>query len=434
MAEELKDEADVRSQRSQLLAAVAAANATVLKNVLDSLSANAGSLEMEFKAANAALEVLHKLDQATSALEDEKLSSETLRKHGESESLLRIDSEKAAQAAAAQQQATLAQLQAELRVARGQGPVSSDAELAAISQETRINELQAVIVSLQTQIRQAEMKNQQLTMELANAKEAAGPTLKAMKATEDELAHTQRLLRTSEASNATLLTQIAAFQQRHAGVATGETRPPKPPLAPRATHLDDLQQPPTLSDSGVARPEDGGAAAAAMAVAAAADAAAVSSETTAAFLGADSDAMPEEMPTSLEELQQALRHERGRVRLLSTEVRTIREESEGQLERQRRGADRSLREMQTEFARMHRQAAETREAIQAADGRAKGEVGFRRRAEQGWLNAQQTLERTQAELHSSRVQVSACIPRRRRGRTGCHVSVAMFASLPRTLP
>jgi hypothetical protein len=60
--------------------------------------------------------------------------------------------------------------------------------------------------------------------------------------------------------------------------------------------------------------------------------------------------------------------------------------------------------MQTEFARLHRSNAEMREAVNATEARAKGEAGFRRRAEQGWLAAQQSLERTQAELHQSRVQ------------------------------
>ena len=64
-----------------------------------------------------------------------------------------------------------------------------------------------------------------------------------------------------------------------------------------------------------------------------------------------------------------------------------------------------LREMQSEFARLHKSNAEMREAVNAAEQRAGGEAGFRRRAEQGWLAAQQSLERTQAELQQSRVQV-----------------------------
>jgi hypothetical protein len=82
-------------------------------------------------------------------------------------------------------------------------------------------------------------------------------------------------------------------------------------------------------------------------------------------------------------MQQALRHERARVRVLQAEVSNARQAAEETLERQRRGADRGLREMQSEFARLHRITAEMREAVNGAEGRARGEESFRRRAEQG---------------------------------------------------
>ena len=39
--------------------------------------------------------------------------------------------------------------------------------------------------------------------------------------------------------------------------------------------------------------------------------------------------------------------------------------------------------VQSEFARLHRITAEMREAVSGAEGRARGEESFRRRAEQG---------------------------------------------------
>ena len=145
------------------------------------------------------------------------------------------------------------------------------------------------------------------------------------------------------------------------------------------------------------------AAAAADAIARADAAAAAADAATSAVLGAEAE-FENDMPGNVDELQRALRHERARTRVLRAEVAAVREETEHTLERQRRGADRSLREMQSEFARLHRENAEMRESVMAADGRANGEAGFRRRAEQGWLSAQNGLEATQAELQQSKVQ------------------------------
>ena len=240
-----------------------------------------------------------------------------------------------------------------------------------MAQETRINELQAVVVSLQTQLRQSEMRGQQVRLELANAKESLGPTLKALKVAEEEGEHTKRLLRTSESSNATLLTQVAALQQRVTGIAIGESRPPKPPVSASASAA--------TAAAGV--PVGGAAAAAPDADARAAEAAAAAIE---ARVAADAAAAAEEpLPSSVEEMQQALRHERARVRVLQAEVSNARQAAEETLERQRRGADRGLREMQSEFARLHRITAEMREAVNGAEGRARGEESFRRRAEKG---------------------------------------------------
>jgi len=364
-------ETDMRLHRSRLMVAITAMNPKGLQQVLQSLPPSAQALETEIKAAQAVVELLSRYDQLVKEQADVRASAEDLRIQLESEARARRGAQEDARQAAAGRQAGEAQMRTELRAARGQAPPSSEQELTAMAQETRINELQAVVVSLQTQLRQSEMRGQQVRLELANAKESLGPTLKALKVAEEESEHTKRLLRTTESSNATLLTQVAALQQRVTGIAIGESRPPKPPVSASASAA--------TAAAGV--PVGGAAAAAPDADARAAEAAAAAIE---ARVAADAAAAAEEpLPSSVEEMQQALRHERARVRVLQAEVSNARQAAEETLERQRRGADRGLREMQSEFARLHRITAEMREAVNGAEGRARGEESFRRRAEQG---------------------------------------------------
>ena len=233
------DDTDVRAARSRVLAGIAASNAKGLDEVLSSIPPKLlGLLEMELNAAQAVQELLSKVEHAMSGQAKKQADASELKRQAESEAAARVAAEETARRDAAQHQADVAQLRAELTAAKGQAPPSSEVELQAVAQETRINELQAVVVSLQTQLRQAEMKAQQLTLEVAAGKEAVGPTVKAMRVVEEELANTQRLLRTSEASNATLLTQVATLQQRASGaaLADGLAKPlkPSPPIARQA--------------------------------------------------------------------------------------------------------------------------------------------------------------------------------------------------------
>ena len=68
-------------------------------------------------------------------------------------------------------------------------PPSASQELSAVAQETRINQLQSVIVSLQTELRQAERRAQQAQQEATAAKYAAAPQLRALAHVEEELLH-----------------------------------------------------------------------------------------------------------------------------------------------------------------------------------------------------------------------------------------------------
>lgn len=382
--------------RSRLLTAIAAVDSRALEETIVSIPEELHlQLESELRAAKAVVESLAKQSALEAELEKAKAKGVELQGALDAESARLKQVETAAGGSAAQASAVQAQLKSDLRAARGQD-VPHDHEVKAIAQETRINELQASVASLQTQLRQSEMKGQQQLLELANAKEAVGPTLKAMKHVEEELEHTKRLLKTSDASNAQLTTQLAALQQRASGIAIGETRPFKPPR-------------PGVSSSSAASPskgaprvaEDGGEGGEGVA---AGEGDGVPTDAAAPQFDAAETEAEEPLPGSLDECQKDLRHERARLRMLRSENLALRDEMETQLERQRRGADRGLREMQTEFARLHRNAAEMREAVNAAESRSQGEANFRRRAEQGWLKAQEELEKTQSELQNSRVQ------------------------------
>ena len=361
--------------RSRLLTAIAAVDSRALEETIASIPEELHlQLESELRAAKAVVESLAKQSALEAELEKAKAKGVELQGALDAESARLKQVETAAGGSAAQASAVQAQLKSDLRAARGQD-VPHDHEVKAIAQETRINELQASVASLQTQLRQSEMKGQQQLLELANAKEAVGPTLKAMKHVEEELEHTKRLLKTSDASNAQLTTQLAALQQRASGIAIGETRPFKPPR-------------PGVSSSSAASPskgaprvaEDGGEGGEGVA---AGEGDGVPTDAAAPQFDAAETEAEEPLPGSLDECQKDLRHERARLRMLRSENLALRDEMETQLERQRRGADRGLREMQTEFARLHRNAAEMREAVNAAESRSQGEANFRRRAEQG---------------------------------------------------
>ncbi|KAL1521966.1 hypothetical protein AB1Y20_021612 [Prymnesium parvum] len=90
--------------------------------------------------------------------------------------------------------------------------------------------------------------------------------------------------------------------------------------------------------------------------------------------------------------------ERARRRALEVEVSSVREGAE----LARRAAERRVRELQAEAARLQHAAAARDEAAKEAERRAEGEAAFRQRAEQGWVEAQAAQQRLQAELRAER--------------------------------
>lgn len=81
-------------------------------------------------------------------------------------------------------------------------------ELEAVTQETRINQLQGVIVSLQTELRGVEVRARQAEEEVQRGREEKEGQVQALALVEGELAHARRLLRAAEESNATLLHRL----------------------------------------------------------------------------------------------------------------------------------------------------------------------------------------------------------------------------------
>ena len=381
---------DTRPFFSSLLAAISALDAAALTNALKSIPPELEKdLGAEIRAAKAVVDTLEKQATLSAELAEAKEQAQNLQIQLAAEGSNLKQSERTIAASVAEHSVAHAQLETDFKAAHGQ-PSSSESELVAVARETRINELQAIVASLQTKLRQSEMASQQQTLELANTKASVGPTLKTMNAMERELEQAKRMLRTSDAANAQLTNQLATLQQRMSGALESGVDKVRKPTGPGP--LSSPGKAPTLLQA------DGGVR-----------------------FGGDADEQAEvvmdssaaaELETDLsregamaQDGDQDLRHERARLRLLRDENAALRAECESQLERQRRGADRGLREMQSEMARLHRSNAEMRDAVQAAEGRSAGEANFRRRAEQGWLQAQRSLEKVQAELQASRIQV-----------------------------
>jgi len=142
-------------QRTRLLAALAAANRVALSEVLGSLPpALESELSAEVAAARKGIELIlgaeehaAEIERAQSAYDDIQAALETTAGAGRAAQDAAAD---AAEIAARR----ITDLEAMLAEAKGAGPVTPQQELDLIATNTRINELQSVIVSLQTQLRQ----------------------------------------------------------------------------------------------------------------------------------------------------------------------------------------------------------------------------------------------------------------------------------------
>ena len=124
------------------------------------------------------------------------------------------EAHRASQAAVEANDALVAELKQDLEAARevaGQAPASS---LGAVQQETRINELQSVIVQLQTQLRQSEQDVARARAETETAQAGLRPMQAANSELQEQQAHLRRLLEQSEATVKAQQTRLDALLQQ----------------------------------------------------------------------------------------------------------------------------------------------------------------------------------------------------------------------------
>ena len=174
------------------------------------------------------------------------------------------------------------------------------AGLDTMQLKTRINELESVVVALQTAVRHEEQEKQRVQTELGVAQQTGGAGAAAYAELEARQQRTQRQLEQSERTAAALQQQVKL--------------------------LEEWQHEHRLNSQRVA---------------------------TELALPAAEGAAGE---GTIEEATRALERERGRRQLCEAELLKLKGEAESQLDRQRKGADRSMRELQGEVARLQARA------------------------------------------------------------------------------
>ena len=210
-------EANVKVTRSRLMTAIAAGNASALSEVCGSVAAEwAAELQSEVAAARKAIELVQGHEAAVKSLDEERAA--VLRLRTELAALGEQHRASAGEIGEADDviHGLKAQLSgAELR-ASGRAPPTAAEELSSVQRETRINELQTVVVSLQTQLRQAEQAAAHARAELATAQAGLQPMSTANAELQEQQAHLRRMLEQSDAMSAALQQQVSALQAQAA--------------------------------------------------------------------------------------------------------------------------------------------------------------------------------------------------------------------------
>jgi hypothetical protein len=135
----LDKETDIRLHRSRLMVAITAGNLKSLEEVLASLPPSTQPISAEVEAANKVVQLLKRVDELSSEVAAEKANADAARKAHEADQSALKRTEATAQKANAKHQAQLQHMTTQLSAARGDAPPSSEAELKAMAQETRIN-------------------------------------------------------------------------------------------------------------------------------------------------------------------------------------------------------------------------------------------------------------------------------------------------------
>ena len=217
MGDAVDREANVKVTRSRLMIAIAAGNADALSEVCNSVAAEwAAELQSEVSAARKAIELVRGHEAAVKSLDEERAAVLRLRTQ-----LSELGEQHRASASEIGEADDVInglkeQLSgAELR-ASGRAPPTSAQELSSVQRETRINELQTVVVSLQTQLRQAEQATAHSKAETATAQAGLQPMSAANGELQEQQAHLRRMLEQSDAMAAALQQQVIALQQQAA--------------------------------------------------------------------------------------------------------------------------------------------------------------------------------------------------------------------------
>ena len=360
LAQLLPPSPDVSIARKRLMAAMASGNLTATREVMVSISPSlaSGELSLECKAAAAVVEILAAREREAAEAADarERAQQSEARSIAADAARARAESERhEAESTVARERASADDERRRAgereAVAAGAGEALARVPVEGIQHATRVNELQAVVVSLQTRLRLSEQQVAHGSLRVQSAEAVAEPLRLRVEELEGELSHVKRLLGQSEESVGVLQQHLNVLQARFAESA-----------APLAVGTDDERE-----------------------------------ESLAAKLAAAED--------PLEVAKASLDAERGRRLELEAEMQRARMQSAEQLDRLRKGTERSVRELQGHVARLQAEAASERQEMSdrlaAACSKAEAEADFRKRAEEGWHEAQQTCEAKAADaLHS----------------------------------
>ena len=298
--------ADLALARQLILAACASGNAGALSERLDGVSAAlSAELQTEIGAARKTLELLEERQSQAAALDAERAAAAELREQLAAAADERRRGE--AEAATSVQQLTSDLAAAKAGAAHAAAAPAAAAGLDTMQLKTRINELESVVVALQTAVRHEEQEKQRVQTELGVAQQTGGAGAAAYAELEARQQRTQRQLEQSERTAAALQQQVKL--------------------------LEEWQHEHRLNSQRVA---------------------------TELALPAAEGAAGE---GTIEEATRALERERGRRQLCEAELLKLKGEAESQLDRQRKGADRSMRELQGEVARLQARPRAIRRAI-----------------------------------------------------------------------
>lgn len=182
------EETDIRLCRSRLLVAMAAAHLKSLRDILSSVPDHlAPRLEAEMSAGGKVVELLSTIDSQNATLLQKRQEVVRLQQRVEEEVAARRRERDDVQVASAKNRKHEAGLQQRLEMALGTTPATPKQELSMMAYETRINQLQGVVVSLQTELRQAGLRAKRAEEELMTVKDAAAPQLRALAHLEEEM-------------------------------------------------------------------------------------------------------------------------------------------------------------------------------------------------------------------------------------------------------